>query len=63
MGLRPWCRTDISNKQNTTQNLHENITNEQEIHQNELEDNEMIQLQDNNCKEQGEEHKLTLDFS
>ena len=25
-----------------------NITNEQEIHQKELEDNEMIQLQDNN---------------
>ena len=39
---------DISNKQNTTQNLDENITNEQEIHQNELEDNKMIQLQDNN---------------
>ena len=38
----------ISNKQNTTQNLDENITNEQEIHQKELEDDEMIQLQDNN---------------
>ena len=38
----------ISNKQNITQNLNENITNEQEIHQKELEDNEMIQLQDNN---------------
>ena len=38
----------ISNKQNITQNLDENITNEQEIHQKELEDNEMIQLQDNN---------------
>ena len=38
----------ISNKQNITQNLYENITNEQEIHQKELEDNEMIQLQDNN---------------
>ena len=37
----------ISNKQNITQNLDENITNEQEIHQKELEDNEMIQLQDN----------------
>ena len=37
----------ISNKQNITQNLDENITNE-EIHQKELEDNEMIQLQDNN---------------
>ena len=34
----------ISNKQNITQNLDENITNEQEIHQKELEDNEMIQL-------------------
>ena len=34
----------ISNKQN----IDENITNEQEIHQKELEDNEMIQLQDNN---------------
>ena len=38
----------ISNKQNITQNLDENITNEQEIHQKELEDNEIIQLQDNN---------------
>ena len=38
----------ISNKQNITQNLDENITNEQEIYQKELEDNEMIQLQDNN---------------
>ena len=38
----------ISNKQNITQNLDENIINEQEIHQKELEDNEMIQLQDNN---------------
>ena len=38
----------ISNKQNITQNLDENITNGQEIHQKELEDNEMIQLQDNN---------------
>ena len=38
----------ISNKQNITQNLDKNITNEQEIHQKELEDNEMIQLQDNN---------------
>ena len=38
----------ISNKQNITQNLDENITYEQEIHQKELEDNEMIQLQDNN---------------
>ena len=37
----------ISNKQNITQNLDENITNEQEIHQKELEDNKMIQLQDN----------------
>ena len=32
----------ISNKQNITKNLDENITNEQEIHQKELEDNEMI---------------------
>ena len=39
---------DISNKKNTPQNIDENITNEQEIHQNELEDKEMIQLQDNN---------------
>ena len=38
----------ISNKQNITQNLGKSITNEQEIHQKELEDNEMIQLQDNN---------------
>ena len=37
----------ISNKQNITQNLDGNITNEQEIHQKKLEDNEMIQLQDN----------------
>ena len=35
----------ISNKQNITQNLDENLTNEQEIHQKELEDDEMIQLQ------------------
>ena len=35
-------------KQNITQNLDKNITNEQEIHQKELEDNKMIQLQDNN---------------
>ncbi len=38
----------ISNKQNITQNLDENITNEQEIYQKVLEDNEVIQLQDNN---------------
>ena len=38
----------INNKQNITQNLDENITNEQEIYQKELKDNEMIQLQDNN---------------
>ena len=38
----------ISNKQNTTQNLDENVTNEQEINQKELKDNETIQLQDNN---------------
>ena len=38
----------ISNKKNITQNLNKNITNEREIHQKELEDNEMIQLQDNN---------------
>ena len=31
----------ISNKQNTTQNLDENITNEQEIHQNNLEENDV----------------------
>ena len=31
-------------KQNITQNLDKNITNEQEIHQKELEDNKMIQL-------------------
>ena len=41
----------ISNKQNITQNLDENITNEQEIHHKELEDNEIIQLQDKNCKD------------
>ena len=38
----------ISNKQNITQNLGKSITNEQEIHQKELEDNEMIQLQEKN---------------
>ena len=38
----------ISNKKNITQNLDENITNEQKIHQKEIEDNEMIQLQDKN---------------
>ena len=38
----------VSNKQNITQNLDENITNVQEIHQKELEDNENMQLQDNN---------------
>ena len=38
----------ISNKQSTTKNFDENITNEQEIHQKELEDNETVQLQDNN---------------
>ena len=38
----------ISNKQNITQNLDENITNELEIYQKELRDNEMIQLQNNN---------------
>ena len=37
----------ITNKQNITQNLDENITNEQEILQKDLEDNEMIQLQNN----------------
>ena len=31
----------ISNKQNITQNLNENITNEQEIHQNNLEENDV----------------------
>ena len=36
----------ISNKKNITQNLDKNITNEQEIHQKELEDNEMIKLQE-----------------
>ena len=34
----------ISNKQNITQNLDKSITNEQEIHQKDLEDNEIIQL-------------------
>ena len=38
----------INNKPNITQNLDENLTNEQEIHQKELEENKMIQLQDNN---------------
>ena len=38
----------INNKPNITQNLDENLINEQEIHQKELEDNKMIQLQDNN---------------
>ena len=32
----------IRNKQNISQNLDENITNEQDIHQRELEDDEMI---------------------
>ena len=36
----------INNKKNITQNLDKNITNEQEIHQKELEDNEMIKLQE-----------------
>ena len=31
----------ISNKQNITQNLDENITNVQEIHQNNLEENDV----------------------
>ena len=31
----------ISNKQNITQKLNENITNEQEIHQNNLEENDV----------------------
>ena len=31
----------ISNKQNITQNLYENITNEQEIHQNNLDENDV----------------------
>ena len=31
----------INNKQNITQNLDENITNEQEIHQNDLEENDV----------------------
>ena len=31
----------ISNKQNITQNLYENITNEQEIHQNNLKENDV----------------------
>ena len=31
----------ISNKQNITQNLNENITNKQEIHQNNLEKNDV----------------------
>ena len=31
----------ISNKQNITQNLDENITNEQKIHQNNLEENDV----------------------
>ena len=31
----------ISNKQNITQNLDENITNEQEIHKNNLEENDV----------------------
>ena len=31
----------ISNKQNITQNLNENITNEQEIYQNNLEENDV----------------------
>ena len=38
----------IGNKQNTTQNLDENVTNKQEIYQKELEDNKTIQLQNNN---------------
>ena len=36
----------ISNKQNTTPNLDENITNEQEIHQKDLEDNEKEMLEE-----------------
>ena len=33
----------LKNKQNTTKNLGENITNGQEIHQKELDNNEIIQ--------------------
>ena len=51
----------ISNKQNITQNLDENITNEQEIYQKELKDNEMIQLQDNN--DEFEYKKLISQFA
>ena len=35
-------------KKNTIESLGENITNEQETHQKELEDNEIIQWKDNN---------------
>ena len=36
----------INNKPNITQNLDENLTNEQEIHQKELEDNKMIRSEE-----------------
>ena len=35
-------------KQNPTKNWDENLTNEQEIHQKELKDNEIIQPKENN---------------
>ena len=35
-------------KKNTIESLGENITNEQETHQKELEDNEIIQQKENN---------------
>ena len=37
----PMDKFVISNKQNITQNLDENVTNEQEIHQNNLEKNDI----------------------
>ena len=37
----PMDKFVINNKKNITQNLDENITNEQEIHQNNLEENDV----------------------
>ena len=52
----------ISNKQNITQNLDENITNEQEIHQKELEDNEMIQMMQNLISLFASQNARKIDF-
>ena len=47
----------ISNKQNISQNLDENITNEQEIHQNNLEEND-VQF----CNTTNLDHELQINL-